>query len=187
MKGILFTEFLDMVEEQFGADMVDDIIEESNLPSGGIYTSVGTYDGKEMGTLVQALSEQTNIPVPALLYVYGKHLFGRYVMLFPEFFANVTDLFTFLEEIEAVHHVEVRKLYPDAQLPRIVAERVNDTTLVVDYSSPRPLGDLMEGLTQGAIDYFGENVTVNRQELNGHPVHNGAHMVRLVLTRVDTT
>ena len=42
MKGIIFTEFLDLVEEKFGLEMVDKIIEQSNLDSGGIYTSVGT-------------------------------------------------------------------------------------------------------------------------------------------------
>ena len=43
MKGIVFTEFLEMVEEKYGLEMVDDIIENANLQSHGAYTSVGTY------------------------------------------------------------------------------------------------------------------------------------------------
>ena len=35
MKGIVFTEFLEMVEEKYGYEVVDQIIEESKLPSGG--------------------------------------------------------------------------------------------------------------------------------------------------------
>lgn len=35
MKGMIFTEFLEMVEAKFSADMVDDIIADSDLPHGG--------------------------------------------------------------------------------------------------------------------------------------------------------
>jgi|TARA_B110000908_G_scaffold27527_1_gene32300 hypothetical protein len=48
MKGIIFTEFLDLVEEKFGLGMVDKIIYQSNLASEGIYTSIGTYNFSEM-------------------------------------------------------------------------------------------------------------------------------------------
>ena len=33
MKGMVFTEFLEMVENKFSADMVDDIIADSDLTS----------------------------------------------------------------------------------------------------------------------------------------------------------
>ena len=36
MKGIVFTEFLEMVEEKFGLEVVDYIIESSELASEGI-------------------------------------------------------------------------------------------------------------------------------------------------------
>ena len=39
MKGIIFTEFLDMVEKKFSIETVDHIIEVSNLSSGGSYTA----------------------------------------------------------------------------------------------------------------------------------------------------
>ena len=55
MKGIVFREFLEMVEEAFGMDVADQIIEESDLPSGGAYTSVATYDHHEILTLVGKL------------------------------------------------------------------------------------------------------------------------------------
>jgi len=42
MKGIVFTEFLDLVEEKFGMEMVDKIITQSELESEGAYTAVGT-------------------------------------------------------------------------------------------------------------------------------------------------
>jgi len=55
MKGIIFREFIDMVEAQFSPQMVDDIIQASTLASGGAYTSVGTYPHDEMFQLVEHL------------------------------------------------------------------------------------------------------------------------------------
>ena len=38
MKGIIFRGFLNLVEENFGIETMDAIIEESDLASGGAYT-----------------------------------------------------------------------------------------------------------------------------------------------------
>jgi len=62
MKGIIFREFIDMVEAQFSPQMVDDIIQASTLASGGAYTSVGTYPHDEMFQLVEQLSIRSEIP-----------------------------------------------------------------------------------------------------------------------------
>jgi len=43
MKGVIFTEFLDFVELEMGGEMVDAIIDDCDLPSGGAYTSVSIY------------------------------------------------------------------------------------------------------------------------------------------------
>ena len=56
MKGVVFTEFIEMVENEFSPDLADTIITEAGLPSGGIYTSVGTYRHEEM------LGSSTGLP-----------------------------------------------------------------------------------------------------------------------------
>ena len=72
MKGIVFTEFLELVESKWGADMVDDLIDSNDLESGGVYTAVGTYDFKEMQALLGTLSERTGIPPADLLKEYPR-------------------------------------------------------------------------------------------------------------------
>jgi hypothetical protein len=39
MKGIVFTAFLEMVEDKFGIEIVDHIISHSDVDSKGVYTS----------------------------------------------------------------------------------------------------------------------------------------------------
>ena len=40
MKGILFTEFLELTEEKYGLEIVQRIIDECDLKSDGIYTAI---------------------------------------------------------------------------------------------------------------------------------------------------
>src|SRR5688572_20439814 len=52
VKGIVFTEFMEMVESSFGLAVTQKILDHSNVPSKGVYTSVGTYDDQELLSLV---------------------------------------------------------------------------------------------------------------------------------------
>ena len=161
MKGIVFREFIDMVESTFGEEISDEIIESSDLPSGGSYTAVGTYSHTELVTLVVALSEAIDVPVPVLVHAFGKYLFGRFHALFPVFFEGHDDSFSFLCTIHDVVHVEVLKLYPDAGLPDFVATLSEDgKTLFFEYHSHRHFSDLAHGLMDGAFEHWKETVDI---------------------------
>ena len=106
MKGMVFTEFLDMVELKFSADMVE------------------------------ALALRSGVPVPTLVHAFGPHFFWRLYALYPDCFSGIPSALDFLEGIETVIHTEVRKLYPDAQLPEFDCVRTASGLDMV-YSSPR--------------------------------------------------
>jgi hypothetical protein len=165
MKGIVFTEFLEMVSTAFSDDMVDDIIDDAQLPSGGAYTAVGTYPHHEMVSMVVALSQRSGVPVPDLVHGFGKHLFGRFHLLYPGFFEGVGDALEFLERIESVVHAEVLKLYPDAELPRFETTREGADVLQMIYRSPRRMGDLAAGLIEGCVAHYGGGVDVARRAI----------------------
>ncbi len=166
MKGIVFTTFLELVEEKWGLDMVDSIIDESELESGGAYTAVGTYDHQEAVALVTALSTKTGIEVSGLLIAFGEHLFGVLIAGHPEFAVGVEHPLDFLEGVERYIHVEVKKLYPDAELPKFECDRKTDDHLVMYYSSGRHLEDLCEGLIKGSLTYFKREATIEREALD---------------------
>ncbi|MGZ0189714.1 MAG: heme NO-binding domain-containing protein [Alphaproteobacteria bacterium] len=179
MKGIVFTEFLEMVEDRFSPDMADQIIEQADLPSGGAYTAVGTYDHAEIVALVVQLSAETKMSLDALLYAFGEHLFTRFVAGFPHFFEEKSDAFRFLQNVDNYIHVEVKKLYPDAELPSISTEVKDDQHLTLIYKSDRGMADLAHGLIVGCINHFAEAITVEPRDLADQP---GRH-VEFELTR----
>lgn len=166
MKGMVFTEFLEMVEQQWSADLVDDLIDGCDLPSKGIYTAVGTYDHREIVQLVQALSARTAIAVPDLVQAFGGYLFGRFVVLYPQFFAAARTAFDLLASLDRYVHREVVKLYPDAEVPRFDTTRIDARTLEMIYRSPRGMEDLAEGLIRAAIAHYGEPLSLAREPMN---------------------
>jgi hypothetical protein len=182
VKGIVFTEFLDMVEARFTPEVADRMITAAAVPSGGAYTAIGTYDYHEIIQLVAQLSTLTSIPIPTLVHTFGVHLFGRFVAAYPALFAGVTSAFSFLERIENHIHVEVRKLYPDAELPTFTCDTSVPGRLTMLYRSSRPFADLAEGLIAGCITHFGEPILMHRDDLaNQHGTY-----VRFVLMKQDS-
>ena len=90
MKGVVFTEFLEMVEQKFGMDMVNNLLEQNELSSGGVYSAVGTYHHSEMVTLVVDLSKRSGVELPDLLKAFGGYLFNTFKTGYPEMFASAS-------------------------------------------------------------------------------------------------
>ena len=162
MKGIIFTELIEMIESAFSVDIMEQIFEDCDLESGGVYTSVGTYPCEELLAIVTRLSELTGTPVPDLVMAYGNYLFKRFTQLYPQMFKGVTCPLNFLESVESYIHVEVLKLYNDAMLPTLGVTRITPVSLHLRYQSPRPLAGVAHALIQGCLNHFGNTHSVRR-------------------------
>lgn len=179
MKGVVFTEFLEMVDQAYGFEMTESLISECELPSGGVYTAVGTYDHSEIVQLVKKLSEKTETSIPDLLKTYGKYLFGTFKKGYPAFINAAQNAFDFLESIEKYIHVEVRKLYPDAELPTFETSRPNEKTLRMIYHSERKMSSFAEGLIEASLLHFEEDATVVKEVME-----NDGSIVAFTITKV---
>lgn len=165
MKGVVFTEFLQLVEEKFGYEVVDQVLVESNLENQGAYTAVGTYDYNELIQMVVALSQNVGIEVPVLVKTFGRHLFEKFAEGYATKISGFQSSFDLIEQVEDYIHVEVRKLYPEAELPTFTYQHIDDETLVMTYESSRPFADLCEGLIEKCIEHFGNDATCTREDL----------------------
>ncbi|WP_341220774.1 heme NO-binding domain-containing protein [Polaribacter atrinae] len=160
MKGIVFTEFLDLVEEKFGLEMVDKIIYQSELASEGIYTSVGTYSFSEMLQLVTNLSDNTGISTDDLLLVYAEHFFGMIEKSYPGLLATYKDPIEMLASIENHIHVEVQKNYPEAELPTFIVEEKTENSLTMVYKSSRAMHHFGLGLMNKTFEHFNTEASI---------------------------
>jgi len=160
MKGIVFTEFLDLVEDKFGLETVDEIIEKSELKSNGVYTSIGTYEFSEMLQLLQHLSTKTKITIDELLLVYGEHLFSVLRDSYPGLVDAYKDPIEMLSSIENHIHVEVKKIYPDAELPSFEVREKSKDSLIMIYKSSRAMHHFGLGLMNKTFEHFNSQATI---------------------------
>ena len=165
MKGIVFTEFLELVEQKFGLEVVDEIIEKSDLESNGAYTSIGTYKFSEMLQLLSHLSTKTSISIDELLLVYAEHFFGVLVKSYPVLIKSYSDPIDMLASIESHIHIEVLKIYPDAELPTFEVISKSKNSLILIYKSSRAMYYFGLGLMSKTFDYFNSSAEIVIEKL----------------------
>lgn len=162
MKGVVFVELLAMADEAVGEAVVDRVVARCPLMSKGAYTTVGTYPVSELNQLVEGFSEQTGASVEALQHKFGQWMLGRFADGYPDFFKAQPDAFAMLESVETEVHTEVRKLYPDAELPTFETRRLAPDTLQMIYRSPRRLQAFCQGLIEACLAHYGETAEITR-------------------------
>ncbi|WP_369049433.1 heme NO-binding domain-containing protein [Tenacibaculum sp. UWU-22] len=178
MKGIVFTEFLELVEKKFGLEMVDKIIAQSKLESQGAYTSVGTYKFSEMIQLLQNLSLNTGINKDDLLLLYAQHFFEALRENYPDIFLKYKDPIEMLSSIETHIHREVEKIYPNAELPTFEVLEQTSTTLIMVYKSDRAMYYFGLGLMNKTFEYFNTSATIEIEKIK----ENGTE-VKFIITK----
>ncbi len=140
--------------------MVDKIISQSELESGGAYTAIGTYRFSEMLQLLGNLSNNTGISTDNLLLVYGEHFFSVLEESYPGLLNTYTDPIELLASIENHIHVEVRKIYPKAELPTFIVEEKTKSSLILIYKSSRAMHHFGLGLMNKTFEYFNSTATI---------------------------
>ncbi|GAD89356.1 MULTISPECIES: heme NO-binding domain-containing protein [Vibrio] len=180
MKGIIFTEFLELVENHFGLEVLDQVLEMSK--DEGIYTSVGSYDHKDLVTLIVNLSKTSDIPAAHLQEVFGESVFKKLLATMPPAaaLAHSTNSFEFIRHVEDYIHVEVKKLYPDAVPPSFEFISETETELILNYKSARCMSHVCLGLIKGCANHFGQQLNIQMKPLN-----DSGSEVRFNITLLD--
>ncbi len=164
MKGIILSEFVEFLELKLGPDQAQLIIDESGVHSGGAYSRVGQYDYQELIQLLTQTATATNTEAVDLLNPFADHLFEMFKRDYSVFFEGVNSAAEMLTQIDNHIHVEVKKLYPDAELPKFDYQD-NGDHLVLEYRSPRPLAAVAQALVVACIKFFGNNQTVTSSQI----------------------
>lgn len=152
MKGVVFDILRDMVEDNYGLEGWQSILDKAG--SDGIYVSTQTYDDAELMSLVAAASDITRIAVNELVFSFGEYMIPKFYQRFPNFFEDAPNFIKFLVSVDQIIHVEVRKLFPDAGLPTFDYCDENENALTMIYKSPRKLCQLAEGLISGSAKHY---------------------------------
>ena len=162
MRGLVFTCFVDMVEKRFGLQTMEDIFQEVQPESEGAYTTVGDYDHREMLALVACLCHKKEMDKSQVLTALGEEMFKYLTEMQPTMMEGALGSFDFLERVDGIVQVELRKLHDGTDMPRFSCERPGGDKLILDYNSKAPFAALVEGAIKGCIRYFEEDIALSR-------------------------
>lgn len=165
MKGVIFTEFIEMMEDLMGLEFTNKVIEDARLENDGAYTAIGTYSHQDMFKLMQSLSKYAGSSQEKLFRSYGEYLFYRIGDTYAKELAESPCAFSFIDKLEAIIKMEELKLNPKAKVSLLSASQKDKNTLEVLYSSNRKMGDLIEGILAGCIGHYPEVINIERELL----------------------
>ena len=177
MQGSIYTAFADMIIETMGMASWNQLLDETQPPSQGIYTSGAQYDDSELFTMVALLVEKTGLPAEQLVEQFGVFLFAKLYENSPADISAIDNLRDFLLAIDSVIHAEVKRVHPQAYLPKFDYAIGENNSLILYYYSKRKLCHASVGLIKGAAEMFNEQITIEHPEC----MHNGASRCKLVV------
>ncbi|MDG0996165.1 MAG: heme NO-binding domain-containing protein [Gammaproteobacteria bacterium] len=166
MKGIVFTSFISFLENELGLIETESIIIKADLNSACAYTTVGSYDFKELLHLILLSSQSFKITPKHVSQRFGSYLFTTLTSSSPQYVKNKHSCFELFETINNVIHMEVKSIYPETTPPRVHFKRISSSAATLHYQSHRCLGDVMYGVIEGAGNYFNEKLLIERNRLN---------------------
>ena len=183
MKGIIFTSFIGYMQEHHGDAIATETLRQAGvLKDDGGYIEQETYPYEDMFELAGNLAAITGVTLSATFEDFGAYLFINLAKRFGSFFAPDETLFSFLQKLESHIHVEVRKKYPDANLPGFTFNQVDENNLHMIYTSERAMSDFGMGMIKGAATWFKRDVFVGKQDLT--PDHSGTR-VQIIVRLLD--
>ena len=177
MKGIVFNQLQVFVELNHGIVAWDDAIVSCELPSQGVYVGTQSYDDSELMALVAHFSEVLSASAADITRAFGEFVFARLFEFAPEEAKNAKDLKSFLMMVDQIIHVEVSKLYHDANLPSFEYDS-KPNSLLMEYRSPRKMCFFSEGLILAAAKHFEEEVELKQSQC----LHDGADSCHIEVT-----
>jgi predicted hydrocarbon binding protein len=158
MKGIVFQLLEEVVTTHHGVDAWDEWIDAAGVD--GAYTSLGSYDDRDLGKLVTAAATALEVEPTEVVRWFGREALPLLAQKYPQFFQRHDSARPFVLSLNRIIHPEVRKLYPGADTPEFVFHDESEV-LIMEYRSQRRLCAFAEGLIMGAAAHYRESVQID--------------------------
>jgi hypothetical protein len=154
MKAFIVTSMVDMLDRQHGAGEVDAILAKAGLESLRGADPNDNLPVQHMVRLSMVAAETLNTEVDDLVEQFGWYIFGVLVIEFPDQVSQ-PDFHAFLQAVNTKIHPEMRRRFPNAEVPTVTVAEVQGDSILVRYASKRPFTRLACGIISAASAHFG--------------------------------
>ncbi len=164
MKGIIFNLLEEFISKEFGDVVLEEIYVESKLQDDvPPFLAPVSYSDDQILSMVVTLSEKTGESIPDLLHAIGKFSIPILAEKYSVFFENCKDFRKFMQTVNEIHFIEIKKLYDDARPPEIIFQDIDKDTFKIHYRSQRKLCDLAKGLIEGTAEIYETDIQYKKE------------------------
>ena len=160
MKGAIFCHYAEFIEQTHGLVAWLEIIDSSELAQSISFIATDLYDDDIFVELLTITSSQLDQPFTDILIQFGHYLFPKLLSKASKHIGNCKNVFEFLDHVENVIHIEVKKSDALAYTPSLILDTVSENEALLKYTSHRQVCFLAEGLIYGAAKQFEQKVAI---------------------------
>ncbi|HUQ21799.1 MAG TPA: heme NO-binding domain-containing protein, partial [Gaiellaceae bacterium] len=153
--GLIFSSLRDFSVERLGTRPA------TALWDDRVFELTQSYDDEWFIAQLERLAAATGESPDEVLRGFGSFAAQRtFAGLYPAYYAENDDTFSFLLGVEQKIHELVRATVAGAYPPKLHVQPLNEVGVLISYTSERGLCRLLEGLVRGTAEHYGETVVV---------------------------
>jgi predicted hydrocarbon binding protein len=157
--GLIFVSLRDFLIAQNGPEAAREIMggEPRHLPGE-------VYPDEQFTDLVERACRQSRRSQDEFLREFGGFTAEKtFARLYPVLFDLAQSAREFLLTVETPIHEVVRVAMPDALPPRLKIAEIDDSGVEIEYTSPRRLCAMLQGLVEGTARHYREPVRIEER------------------------
>lgn len=156
MKGLIFNLLEEFLVARCGETEYELILANCELITAepSLMVGPGSYPDQDFTAIIASAANRLGLSSDELFQEVGRAVIPLLAARYPQFFSPSKHPREFFASLNFIHHLEVKKLYKDAELPRFRCENKADGSLLINYLSSRRLCHFFSGLINGVADYY---------------------------------
>ena len=156
MHGLIFTAFRAFVASEYPA-IADDVWENKR------HLATEAYGDDDFEAILSRTADLAGNSREAVLRRFGIYAgISTFRLLYPDYYAEHGDTFSFLLDIEQRIHETVRGTVPLAAPPHLDIRQLAGGGVSIAYTSARALCELLEGLVIGVSRFYGDAIRIDQ-------------------------
>jgi hypothetical protein len=156
MHGLIFTAFRAFVASEYPA-VVDDVWENRR------HLATEIYGDEEFEAVLAHTVERSGDSRATVLRRFGIFAgISTFRLLYPDYYAEHDNTYSFLIDIEQRIHETVRATVPLSAPPHLDIRPLAAGGVSISYTSSRGLCELLEGLVIGVSRFYGDAVLIDQ-------------------------
>ena len=177
MHGLIFASLRDYTALRLGEERAVE------LWADRIFEATEAYDDEWFTAQVERLAVATGDSIEEIQRGFGSFAAQTtFAGLYPAYYEESADTFTFLLGIEEHIHELVRATIVGASPPELHVQPFGEVGVLVSYTSERRLCAMLEGLVRGTAEHYGEALVVEEIQC----MHRGDAGCVFTVTRADS-